>query len=161
MKFFFADSLDMVDPSFDFETETRSELRVRQRDDHYPHDIFQPPTYHGVLVSKSLVDGFGKEGSRYTLAQRLRFWRNGVRSFMRLDDARWDNSRANTPHRLETMGDCGAFSYVKEKAPPVTTTEVIDFYDRCGFDYGISVDHVILGYDTKAGAALPGFPDTF
>ena len=160
MKFFFADSLDMVDPSFDFETETRSEWRIRQRDDHYPHDIFRTPTYHGVLVSKSLVDGFGIEGGRYSLAQRLRFWRNGVRSFMRLDDAMWDDGPANSTHRLETMGDCGAFSYVKAKAPPVTTTEVIDFYDRCGFDYGISVDHVILGYETKAGAALPGFPDT-
>ena len=53
------------------------------------------------------------------------------------------------------------FSYVKVKVPPVATTEVIDFYERCGFDYGISVDHVILGYETKAGAALPGFADTF
>ena len=161
MKFFFADSLDMVDPSFDFETETRSEWRTRQRDDHYPHDIFQTPTYHGVLVSKSLVDGFGSEGSRYSLAQRQRFWRNGVRSFMRLDHSRWDDSPANATHRLETMGDCGAFSYVKVKVPPVTTTEVIDFYERCGFNYGISVDHVILGYETKTGAALPGFADTF
>ena len=32
---------------------------------------------------------------------------------------------------------------------------------RCGFDYGISVDHVILGYETKAGSTLPGFADTF
>ena len=59
------------------------------------------------------------------------------------------------------MGDCGAFSYVKERVPPVTTTEVIDFYETCGFDYGISVDHVILGYDSKAGAVLPGFADAF
>ena len=36
MKFFFADSQDMVDPSFDFETEKRSEWRVRQRDDQLP-----------------------------------------------------------------------------------------------------------------------------
>ena len=33
--------------------------------------------------------------------------------------------------------------------------------NRCGFDYGISVDHVILGYETKAGSNLPGFADTF
>ena len=144
MKFFFADNLDMVDPSFDFETETRSEWRIRQRDDHYPHDIFEAPIYHGVLVSKSLVDGFGSAGSRYSLAQRQRFWRNGVRSFMRLDHSSLDDSPTNATHRLDTMGDCGAFSYVKEKVPPVTTTEVIDFYERCGFDYGISVDHVIL-----------------
>ena len=79
---------------------------------------------------------------------------------MRLDHSRLDDSPANATQRLETMGDCGAFSYVKAKVPPVTTTEVIDFYERCGFDYGISVDHVILGYETKAGTALTGFTDT-
>jgi hypothetical protein len=33
MKFFFPDAQDLVDPSFDFERETRSELRIRHRDD--------------------------------------------------------------------------------------------------------------------------------
>ena len=161
VKFFFADSFDMVDPTFDFETESRSELRVRQRDDQYPHEIFPTPPYDGVLVSKSMVDGHGAVGSRYSLAQRQRFWRNGVRSFMRLDQGAEKSSPAHPPQTLQTMGDCGAFSYVKEKVPPVTTTEVINFYERCGFDYGISVDHVILGYESKAGAVLPGFVDVF
>ena len=161
MKFFFADSLDMVDPSFNFETERRSEWRVRQRDDQYPHEMFQTPPYHGVLLSKSLVDGYGSAGSRYSLAQRQRFWRNGVRSFMRLDQSRSGGDPNRPPFKLQTMGDCGAFSYVKEKVPPVTTSEVIDFYETCGFDFGISVDHLILGYETKAGDALPGFADTF
>ena len=40
--------------------------------------------------------------------------------------------------RIETLGDCGAFSYVREEIPPYTVDEVIDFYDECGFDYGIS-----------------------
>lgn len=161
VKFFFADSFDMVDPSFDFETEIRSEWRVRQRDDQYPHEIFPTPPYDGVLVSKSLVDGYGSAGSHYSLAQRQRFWRNGVRSFMRLDQPTSDGSLSCRLPKLPTMGDCGAFSYVKEMVPPVTTTEVIDFYETCGFDYGISVDHVILGYDSKAGAVLPGFADAF
>ena len=161
MKFFFADSLDMVDPSFNFETETRFEQRVRQRDDLYAHEILSESPYHGVLVSKSLVDGDGSAGSRYSLAQRQRFWRNGVKSFMRLDQLNSRNARGTAYRQLETMGDCGAFSYVKEKVPPVSTSEVIQFYDKCGFDYGISVDHVILGYETRAGSTLPGFADTF
>ena len=161
MKFFFADSLDMVDPSFDFEKESRSEWRVRQRDDLYPHEILSGPPYHGVLVSKSLVDGYGSSGSRYSLAQRQRFWRNGVKSFMRLGQSSSYASQASPSYQLEAMGDCGAFSYVKEKVPPVSTAEVIEFYERCGFDYGISVDHVILGYETRAGSTLPGFADTF
>lgn len=35
MKFFFPDSQDFVDETFDFVAETRSESRVRQRDDRY------------------------------------------------------------------------------------------------------------------------------
>src|SRR5262249_34564418 len=31
-----------------------------------------------------------------------------------------------------------------------TPDQVIDFYEECGFDLGISVDHVILGYDSEA-----------
>ncbi len=151
----------MVDPSFDFETESRSESRVRQRDDLYPHEILSETPYHGVLVSKSLVDGYGSAGSRYSLAQRQRFWRNGVKSFLRLDQSNFGDGQGLHSHQLEAMGDCGAFSYVREKVPPVSTSEVIEFYDRCGFDYGISVDHVILGYETKGGSTLPGFDDTF
>ena len=83
MKFFFADSQDMVDPTFDFETETRAEWRVRQRHDLYPHEIFQNPPYDGIMVSKTMVDGNGAAGGRYSLAQRQRFWRKGVREFFR------------------------------------------------------------------------------
>src|SRR3954452_7887926 len=45
------------------------------------------------------------------------------------------------------MGDCGAFTYVRESEPVYTVDEVIDFYDGCGFDLGIAVDHVVFGYD--------------
>ena len=44
------------------------------------------------------------------------------------------------------MGDCGAFAYVREPEPPYTVDEVIDFYEKCGFDFGVSVDHIILGF---------------
>ena len=52
---------------------------------------------------------------------------------------------------LVTMGDCGAFNYINDDVPPYTPDEVIDFYDECGFDFGISIDHVIFGYDPAAG----------
>ena len=48
------------------------------------------------------------------------------------------------------MGDCGAFSYIRDDVPPYTPDDVIDFYDECGFDLGISIDHVIFGYDPAA-----------
>jgi hypothetical protein len=50
------------------------------------------------------------------------------------------------------MGDCGAFSYVRDDYPPYSVTQVVNFYDELGFDYGISVDHVILGFDPKLDA---------
>ena len=103
MKFFFADSLDMVDPTFDFEAETRADWRIRQRDDLYPHEVFDAPPYDGVLVSKASVDGNGGNGSRYSLAQRQRFWRNGVRAFLRIDGGNNPNASRNTWPSLQTM----------------------------------------------------------
>jgi len=133
MKFFFPDSQDQVDPSFNFETEQRSELRLRHRDDHYAHEEFKATPFDGILLSMAMV-----ESGRYTLPQKHRLHREGVRQFFRLQDK-----------RLETMGDCGAFSYIREDYPPYSVSQVINFYDDLGFDYGISVDHVILGFDTR------------
>ncbi|GAA0426022.1 hypothetical protein Acor_54640 [Acrocarpospora corrugata] len=141
MRFFFPDSQDQVDPGFDFVTEERDPLRVRQRDDLYAHEVLDPPPFHGLLVSKSIVDGYS-DGSagKYTGAQRRRLYREGAREFFRLD-------HASGPLRI--MGDCGAFSYVKETYPPYSVDDVIDFYDGCGFDYGIAVDHVIFQYEPE------------
>ena len=51
------------------------------------------------------------------------------------------------------MGDCGSFTYIQEDEPPYSVNDVIDFYDGCGFDYGISVDHVVFGWDPQDQAA--------
>lgn len=138
VKFYFPDSQDQIDPSFDFETEERGEFHVRQRDDRYAHEALTTTPYEGMLVSKGIVDGVSHGGGRYTFAQRHRLFRLGVRRFFRMDES--------AGPRIETMGDCGGFSYVGEEEPPFTVDDVIDFYDGLGFDAGVSVDHVILGY---------------
>ncbi len=148
MKLFFPDSSDMVDPSFDFDSEERSTTRVRQRDDQYAHEVFEAPPLDGYLVSKGIVDGIGGATGRYTLAQKQRLLRGGIRQFFRLDEG--------GGKRLETMGDCGAFSYVREHKPPYSVSEVLDFYSVCDFDYGLSVDHVILGFQLALDGGLPG-----
>jgi hypothetical protein len=142
VKFFFPDSQDQIDPGFDLVTEERSSLRVRQRDDLYLHEALSTHVIDGLLVSKAIVDGLPGTAGKYTLAQRHRLYRAGVRRFFRLDAA--------PGPRIVTMGDCGAFSYVRDEAPPYTPDQVIDFYEECRFDLGISVDHVILGYDPAA-----------
>ena len=149
MKFFFPDSQDFIDPLFDFISEKRSETRLRMRDDRYAHEVFEPPPFDGLLVSKAIVDGAPGAPGKYSMAQRHRLLRVGVREFFRLD------AKASS-QRLVTMGDCGAFSYVREKLPPYSVTEVLDFYEDCGFGFGISVDHVILGYDASIDSAFPG-----
>jgi hypothetical protein len=141
--FFFPDSQDQIDPTFDFAREASSPDRVRQRDDRYAHEVIAPAPYTGVLLSKALVDG---PGSKYTFAQRHRLYRLGVRRFFRLDE--------HEGPRLSTLGDCGAFNYVREETPPYSVDEVIDFYEECGFDFGISVDHVILGYIPDPGPVV-------
>ncbi|MEU8655806.1 tRNA-guanine transglycosylase DpdA [Actinoplanes philippinensis] len=136
MRFFFPDSQDQIDPGFNFDTEEREPLRVRQRDDLYAHEVFDPPPFDGLLVSKSIVDGYSDGTSgKYSSSQRHRLYREHARRFFRLDHAHG---------LLEIMGDCGAFSYWKDLEPPYDVEDVIDFYDGCEFDYGISVDHVIF-----------------
>jgi hypothetical protein len=141
MEFFFPDSQDQVDPRFDFVNEQWSPHRVRQRDDLYAHEVHYAPPYTGILVSKTIVDGLAGAG-RYTGAQRHRLYRLGVRGFFRLDTIKGP--------RIATLGDCGAFSYVNEVAPPFSPDQVIDFYEHCGFDLGISVDHIIFQYRKQA-----------
>lgn len=139
MKFYFPDSQDLVSPTYDFLHDEYSPLRVRQRDDLYAHEVLKPTPYDGILVSKAIVDGSVAGSGKYTSAQRERLYRLGVRKFFRL------------PAGVESLGDCGAFNYVNEERPPYTVEEVLDFYEQCGFDAGVSVDHVVLDFDRDAG----------
>ncbi len=143
MQFYFPDSQDQVDPSFDFITEQRSIHRVRQRDDRYAHEVLDPPPYDGLLISKPIVDGLPGAGAKYTEAQRNRLHREGAKRFFRLDQR-----DAN----LKIMGDCGAFTYVREHEPVYAVEEVLDFYEECGLDLGIAMDHLIFGYDPELDA---------
>lgn len=151
MKFFFPDSQDMVDPSFDFETETRAEFRVRQHDYLYAHEVFEKVPFDGVLVSMGVIERTGESWTgRYTMAQRHRLRRIGAREFFRLP------TTSNPISNIQLMGDCGAFSYAREPEPPFSTEEVVDFYIDCGFDFGISVDHMILGFKADLDTVLSG-----
>lgn len=141
MKFYFPDSQDLVSPTYDFIHDEYSPLRVRQRDDKYAHEVLDERPYDGMLVSKAIVDGSVKGSGKYSEPQRARLYRLGVKRFFRL------------PEGVATLGDCGAFNYVTEEEPPYTVEEVLDFYVGCGFDAGVSIDHIILAYDSAASAA--------
>lgn len=137
MKFFFADNLDYIDPKYDFTTEIGRPGRETQIDDLYPHEHFEHPPYDGMLVSRNVVGGSVYSG-KYTEPQRFRFFREGVREFLRFP---YKGYHGNS-NKFPIMGDCGAFSYIQAELPPVSNTEIIEFYSQCGFTHGVSTDHI-------------------
>jgi hypothetical protein len=123
MKFIFADSLDYVDPAFDFIADRSPAERQPYWDDAYPHEILGYAPYDGVLVSRGIVGDHRVKG-KYTASQARRFGLVGARKFLRLDTPQFAH--------LDIFGDCGAFTYVQEERPPYTPAEMAEFYDECG-----------------------------
>lgn len=150
MKFIFADSLDYVDPAFDFIADRSSAERQPYWDDAYPHEILGYAPYDGVLVSRGIVGDHRVKG-KYTASQARRFSLVGARKFMRLDKPEFAH--------LDIFGDCGAFTYVQEDRPPYAPAEMAEFYDECGFTHGCSVDHIIFDFDPLLAGMQGGSQD--
>jgi len=123
-KFFIPEWDDRVDPNYDFE----NDLHKRNGDspyehDLYAHEIYPVPNYDGILVSLAVLDSYKKQKMSGI----------GVHEFLRF------------PKSYPIMADCGAFNYVDEKEPPFKTEEVLHHYEDSRFDYGVSIDHLIVG----------------
>jgi hypothetical protein len=119
--YFLPDAQDLVDPSFNFDRETRNPDRVRQRDDLYVHEVYRDErVIDGVLLSKGIVESVSGGAGKFPQSQRLRLFREGAQAFYRLSPG------------TATMGDCGAFSYIDHEVPPFTVEETIEFYENCG-----------------------------
>ncbi len=112
MKFIFADSIDVVDPGYDFVADRNAAGRRPYWDDVYPHEILGYAPYDGMLVSRGIV-GDDRVKGKYSESQALRFRREGVRKFLRLD--------REGVKSLDIFGDCGAFTYVNEDVPPYSS----------------------------------------
>lgn len=125
--YFFPDWDDYVTVPFVHETVTDTAVAGEKK---YAHEIFGDKTpYDGILVS---------------LAQRY----TGKGTLSRLDPEkakRGDLRRQmKIPNHLLLFGDCGAFSYAFEDAPPFSPEDAAKLYDQFGFDAGASVDHIPL-----------------
>ena len=123
MKFFLPDWDDRVDPGYDFPTD-RMTLSRKPYDDLYAHELFDERVYDGILVSRMALESAARKRQR---AEQI-----GMRAYLRM------------PDDLELFGDCGAFGYIGEREPSFSTEDILEYYDRLGFDYGVSVDHIIL-----------------
>lgn len=141
MKFIFADSLDMIDPTFDFIADRPGSEREMYWGDVYPHEFFSTPPYDGILVSRGIV-GDNLFSGKYPEDLMMRFRRLGARSFLRLEQKRFS--------KMSIFGDCGAFSYVEMSEPPYTADMMLDFYSDGQFSHGCSVDHIIFEFDPGA-----------
>ncbi|MEM0134597.1 MAG: tRNA-guanine transglycosylase DpdA [Thermoplasmatales archaeon] len=140
MKFFLPDWEDRVDPNFDFKYDRYSEGHNEDpySNDVYAHQIYESSLpYDGILTSLSIFQSkivLKNHGSNDISIRGLR----NIKEYLKI------------PKRsaLEVLGDCGAFSYVNEKNPPpfFSTENVANIYDRLGFDYGVSVDHMAIDY---------------
>jgi hypothetical protein len=150
MKFIFADSLDTVDPGYNFLTDRNAASRHLHWDDQYPHEMMATPPYDGVLVSRAIV-GDRRSGGKYTPSQAMRFRRNGARRFLRMDTPKCRD--------MPIFGDCGAFAYVAEPVPPYTPADMLEFYADGGFSHGCSVDHIIFDFDREESGPAAGTPD--
>ena len=142
IKFLYADSLDYIDPEFNFMTDSHSEIRKPYWDDQYAHEYMAKTPYDGLLISRALVgDSSVISGSKYSETQKMRFLRVGAREFIRFNQA----SNIKKP----IFGDCGAFSYSKAKLPPYKPEDTVDFYGDGQFTHGCSTDHIIFEFDVN------------
>jgi queuine/archaeosine tRNA-ribosyltransferase len=151
MKFIYADSLDYIDPLYDFEADRSPAARRPYWDDLYPHEFLDAAPYHGVLVSRAIVGDGPVGGGKYTAAQAQRFRREGARAFLRLDAPRFAD--------MPVFGDCGAFAYHRAEVPPYTPEDMLAFYDDAGFTHGCSVDHIIFEFEEAHRTGLAGGND--
>lgn len=147
MKFIYADSLDVVDPGYDFIADRHAAGRQPYWDDVYPHEILGRAPYKGMLVSRAIVGGHFI-GGKYSEAQSMRFRRAGARQFLRLDSEEFSH--------LPIFGDCGAFSYHREDVPPYSPEDTAVFYEDAGFTHGCSVDHIIFEHEEGLRALSGG-----
>lgn len=124
LRYFIPEWDDLVDPDYDFETDTHSGGSGDWSNEVYAHQLYPEPNYDGLLVSKVVAEKSKKKKARINAL--------GVHRFLRV------------PRQFPVMGDCGAFGYIHEERPPYTNDEILDYYTRLDFDYGVSIDHLIV-----------------
>lgn len=124
LRYFIPEWDDLVDPEYDFIADEHSGGSSDWSNAVYAHQMFPSPNYDGLLVSRVVAEKSKNKKARINSM--------GVHRFLRV------------PREFPVMGDCGAFGYINEKTPPYSTEDVLDYYTRLDFDYGVSVDHLIV-----------------
>jgi hypothetical protein len=124
MLFFIPDWDDRVDPLYDFESDLPTLNRDPYNHDAYHYELYGHLNCDGILVSKSVLEANAKKREK---ASAL-----GIHRYLRL------------PTNVPVIGDCGAFNYITHDNPPYETNETLQYYEKLDFDYGVSIDHLIV-----------------
>lgn len=128
MRYFIPEWDDRVDPDYDFLSDTHSAAHDEDAlaNDAYMWDLFgvDKVPFDGVLVSVATLQ---KDKRKYQLIQE-----KGIHGFLGL------------PQDFPIMADCGAFGYIEEEVPPYSTSEILRLYRDLGFNYGVSIDHLVV-----------------
>jgi len=130
LRYFIPEWDDRVDRDFDFETDTHSGGLPAWSNEVYAHQLYPEPNYDGILISKIVAESDSLNNEK--ISKRERINQLGVHRYLRV------------PAEFPIMGDCGAFGYIGEDNPPYTTPEILEYYTRLGFNYGVSIDHLIV-----------------
>ena len=143
LKYFIPDWDDLVDPRYDFENERYSNSTGPDdrgsggwESEVFAHQLYDTPAYDGILVSREVLR---KSNKKKEALEKLAEGNGGIHRYLRV------------PPDFPVMGDCGAFGYVNEEEPPYSVDDVLAYYTHHGFNYGISVDHLVLGADDEEG----------
>lgn len=125
LKFYLPNFEDMVDPDYNFLDDQPSLKRQdRWEHDKFAHEFFpDEQIFDGMLISKASLS---------PAAENRIHQAGGVHAFTRLKPG------------IPIMGDCGAFTYILEKEPVYTVQQVLEYYRDFGFDYGVSLDHLVF-----------------
>ena len=132
MRYFIPEWDDRVDPNYDFTIDGITPDRDPYNHDVYAHEIYSTPNYDGVLVSKSVIEE--------NKTKKARIESIGIHKHVRV------------PRDFPVFGDCGAFNYIDQEFPPFETEETVNFYQNLDFDYGVSIDHLIVPSMLKRNA---------
>jgi len=128
MKYFIPEWGDLVDPRYDFLTDTYSNEHSENplKNDHYIWDVFglDSVPIDGVLVSRTKLEENKKKLKRIMSV--------GIHDFLHL------------PEYFEIIGDCGAFGYINSEKPIFETQDTLDYYFKLGVNVGVSIDHLIV-----------------
>lgn len=156
MKYFLPDWEDRLDPDFDFLDDRYSVGHVKNpyNYDCYAHQLLGTQPYDGILISLNIFESkikINDDEGIYKLKNK-----SNIKDYLKFP--KYTN--------LEVMGDCGAFSYVDKNEPPsifYNTENISNIYDKLGFDYGVSIDHLAVDYiltkDEQSGRRKKTFLD--